>query len=192
MLTAQDLELKGCRIFNSNEVEKTHSLISAVMQPHQLEPIGTARNHQAHMDFVDFGGLGLGTIKFGKMRVSAGHIEGYHLIILCRRGTGILQTSGGEILLDETRGVCLPPGAPLRAEFSEDCEQFIVRIGAGLFRRHTGLDNPALRSEIDLTRPELQPWVRLLWAMARSGDLTRQYPKLTTAYQRLFLGILVP
>lgn len=190
MITAHDLELRGCRLFNSRDLDETRSRISAVMQPHQLEPIGSVRELHARMDFVDFAGLGLGAIKFGRMRVSASHVDDYHLLILCRRGTAVLQGPQGEIRLNGYRGACLPPGAPLRAEFSNDCEQFVLRIGAGLFGKHTEAPNPMLPCELDLSRPQLQPWMRLLWAMAGSPELPRQYPKLSVEYQHLLLNML--
>ena len=190
MITAHDLELRGCRLFNSCDLEETRSRIAAVMQPHRLEPIGVPNALEARMDFVDVAGLGLGVIKFGKMRVSASHVEDYHLLILCRRGTAVLQGPRGEIRLNRYRGACLAPGSPLRAEFSSDCEQFVLRIGRGLFGRHTEAENPRLPTELDLSRPQLQPWMRLLWAMAGSTELTRQHPKLSVQYQHLILNML--
>lgn len=190
MITAHDLELRGCRLFNSRDLDETRSRISAVMQPHRLEPIGSVRELHARMDFVDFAGLGLGVIKFGRMRVSASHVDDYHLLILCRRGTAVLQGPQGEIRLNGYRGACLPPGAPLRAEFSNDCEQFVLRIGAGLFGKHTEADNPTLPCELELSCPQLQPWMRLLWAMTGSPQLPRQYPKLSLEYQHLMLNML--
>ena len=190
MITAHDLELRGCRLFNSRDLDETRSRISAVMQPHRLEPIGTVRELHARMDFVDFAGLGLGVIKFGRMRVTATHVEDYHLLILCRRGTAVLQGPEGEIRLDRYRGACLPPGAPLRAEFSNDCEQFVLRINRGLFGKHTEAESPRLPPQLDLSRPQLQPWMRLLWAMAGSPELPREYPKLSMEYQHLILNML--
>lgn len=190
MISAHDLELTGCRLFESSDVEDTQLRIAAVMQPHRLQPVAMVRELQAYMDFVDLAGLGLGCIKFDHMRVSAAHVEDYHLIILCRRGTARVHTDGGEIGLDRQQGVCLAPGAPLNVEFSADCEQFVVRIGAELFHKHLGMPYPRMRPHIDLFRPELQAWVRVLWSMTGCLGLMRQQPKIAAEYQRLFLGLL--
>lgn len=191
MISARDLELPGCRLFESSDIEDTRLRIAAVMQPHRLQPLGVVRDLQAYMDFVDLAGLGLGCIKFGNMRVSANHVEDYHLIILCRRGTALVQTDAGAIALDQHHGVCLAPGAPLNMEFSADCEQFVVRIGDGLFNRHTEMSSPSMRPGIDLCRPDLQAWARVLWSMTGCLGLVRQHPKVAIEYQRLFLGLLL-
>lgn len=191
MITAHDLDLKGHRLFESSDIEETRARISAVMQPHDLQPIGSTRHLNAQMNFVDLAGLGLGSIKFGHMRVKASHVEDYHLIIFCRRGTAVLHTRGEDIVLDQNHGACLPPGSPLNAEFSDDCEQFVLRIGSGLFLRNTGLSNPNLQSVIDLRRPELQSWARILWSVTGRPDLARENSKITLDYQRLLLGLLV-
>ena len=191
MITAHDLDLKGHRLFESSDIEETRARISAVMQPHDLQPVGSTRHLKAQMDFVDIAGLGLGSIKFGRMQVKASHVEDYHLIIFCRRGTAVLHTHGDDIFLDQNHGACLPPGSPLNAEFSDDCEQFVLRIGSGLFLRNTGLNNPNLQSAIDLDRPELQSWVRVLWSMTARPDLARENSKIAFDYQRLLLGLLV-
>ncbi len=191
MITAHDLELKGHRLFESTDIEETRARISAVMQPHDLRPIGSAGRLQAHMDFVDLAGLGLGSIKFGPMRVKASYLEDYHLIILCRRGAAVLRAGRNDIILDQRHGAYLPPGAPLDVEFSDDCEQFVLKIGGGLFRKHTGLSNPKLHSAIDLAQPELQSWARVLWSVTGRPDLSREHGKIAIDYQRLLLGLLV-
>ena len=196
MISAHDLELTGCRLFETSDIEDTQARIAAVMQPHRLQPVGMVRelqaytDFQAYMDFIDLAGLGLGCIKFGNMRVSADQVEDYHLVILCRRGTALAQTDGGEIGLDQQHGVCLAPGAPLNVEFSADCEQFVVRIDNGLFSKHLGVLNPRMRPNIDLFRPELQAWVRVLWSMTGCLSLMCQQPKIAAEYQQLCLGLL--
>ncbi len=191
MITAHDLDLKGYRLFESTDVEETRYRISTVMQPHELAPIGSMRRLQAHMDYVDLAGLGMGSIKFGPMHVRANQVEGYHLIILCRQGHGVLRVGREEILLDQYHGACLPPGAPLDVELSDDCEQFILRIGPGLFLKHTGQSNPELGLSIDLHKPALQSWARILWSMTGQPDLSRANRKVTYDYQRLLLGLLL-
>lgn len=191
MITAHDLSLRGCRLFESSDVEETRAHISAVMQPHDLQPIGQCHRLKAHMDFVNLGGLGLGSIKFGPMRVRANRVEDYHLIILCRRGNAILRTGRDEITLDQRHGVCLPPGAPLDVEFSEDCEQFVLRIGSGLFLKHTGKANPKIQPIFDLKQSELQSWVRVLWSISARPDLVRENEKIANDYQSLLLNLLV-
>lgn len=191
MLTAHDFSLPGCRLFESTDVEETRDRISAVMQPHDLQPLGRDGGARAYMDFVDIAGLGIGAIGFGRMRVTLNRVEDYHLVILCRRGTATLRSAGEEWMLDARHGVCLAPGAPLDAEFSVDCEQFVLRIGKGLFRRHTGQANPDMYAAIDLERPEWQSWAKVLWSLSGNPDLARENPTIAVDYQRLLLGLLL-
>ncbi|MGC1305025.1 MAG: AraC family transcriptional regulator [Caulobacteraceae bacterium] len=193
MITAQNLELTGCRLFESRDLEDTRARISAVMQPHRLQPVGTRSRQgvRAYMDFVDIAGLGLGAIKLGQMRVIAEQLENYHLLVFCRRGTGVLHLGDRDLPLDHLRGACLSPGSPLDLETSEDCEQFVVRIGEGLFRKHTGLSQPLLQESLDLSRPELQSWLRVLWSIAGNPHLGRENLKIAADYQRLLLSLLI-
>ena len=191
MLTAQDLQLTGHRLFDSNDVEDIRSRISAVLQPHHLAPRCATRNLHAYMDFVDIAGLGLGAIRFGPMRVRLDQVDGYYLLIFCRQGAGWVRSGREEHFLTQQRGVCLPPGAPLTVDFSEDCEQFVLRIGPELFRKHTGQPNPSLPRELDLTKPFLQSWARVLWSISSYPDPVRQQAKIAMDYQRLLLGMLV-
>lgn len=191
MITGRNLDLKGYRLFESSDIEETRSRISAVMQPHDLKPIGSMRRHEAYMDYVDLAGLGLGSIKFGPMHVKASQVEDYHLVILCRQGRGVLHTGHEEVVVDQQHGACLPPGAPLNVEFSDDCEQFILRIGRGLFLKHTGQANPELSLTLDLHKPALQSWAHVLWSMTEQPGLALTNRKIALDYQRLLLGLLL-
>src|SRR4051794_15397802 len=97
MITASDLKLTGHRVFESTDFDDTKARISAIMQPHELIPVGRAQNLHAYMSFVDLFGFGVGTIKFGHMRVRLEHVEDYLLMIFCPAGSGKVYSGRDEV-----------------------------------------------------------------------------------------------
>ena len=194
MLTQQNIALRACRLFSSVDVEETRWRISEIMQPHELRPLGIARSFQAHMDFLRLPGSGVGAIKFGRAQVDVGHIADYHLLVFCLNGQALLQSATGESIADTSHGVYLAPDHRFRGEFSEDCEQLVVRIDAATMRRHTGLSKPVFRGSLDLQNPSLQPWLGLLNRMlhdAETVSLLRRDARIAAAYEQLFIQLLI-
>ena len=194
MLTPQDVALSTCRVFASRDLEETRLRISEIMQPHELRPMGKMRGFQAHMDFLRLPGSGVGTIQFGHMQVDVEHIADYHLIIFCLRGQALLDSADGRHVADAGRGVYLAPAHPFRGEFSEDCEQLVIRIDAATMRRHTGRRGAVLNGALDLRRPALQPWFRMLDGIVHDSEtvaLLRRDPAIAAAYERLFIDMLL-
>jgi AraC-like DNA-binding protein len=194
MLSQQNLALRACRLFASTDVEETRQRISEIMQPHELRPIGSARGFQAHMDFLRMPGFGIGTIQFGRAHVDVGHIADYHLLVFCLKGRARLQSARGESVADTRRGVYLAPAHPFRGEFSEDCEQLVIRIDAATMRRHTGLQKPVVDGPLDLAEPALRPWAALLDTMVHDPEtvgLLRRDDRVAAAYEQLFVRLLL-
>lgn len=182
------------RLFLSDDLDDTRARISAVMQQHRLEPIGKSSNLQARMSFLRMPGMGLGTIRFGEMSLELDHVEDYHLLIFCMRGQARFSTRDGDTYIGGSRGICLAPGDPVKARFSEDCEQLVVRIDAATMRRTSHAPDPALHSEIDLARPGLRPWVGLVELMTNDAatlDLLRRDDRIGAHYAELFASALL-
>jgi AraC-like DNA-binding protein len=194
MLTHQDVALSNCRLFASSDLDETRLRISEIMQPHELRPVGPMRGFQAHMDFLRLPGSGVGTIKFGHMRVDVGHIADYHLLIFCLRGQALLESAGGQRVANAERGVYLAPAHPFRGEFSEDCEQLVIRIDAATMRKHTGRHGAVLNGALDLRRPALQPWFRMLDSIVHEPEtvaMLSRDPAIAASYERLFIDMLL-
>jgi AraC-like DNA-binding protein len=194
MIDRQNIALRECRLFASSDLEETRLRISEIMQPHELRPVGRPGRFQAHMDFLHLPGSGIGTIKFGHMHVDVGHIADYHLLIFCLEGQALLQSDRGESVADARHGVYLAPARPFRGDFSQDCEQLVIRIDAATMRRHTGQREAVLNGPLDLRSPALQPWVRLLDTIlhdAGTVSMLRTNPDIAAAYEQLFIRMLL-
>lgn len=194
-LHQQRSPLAACRLFESTDVDETREMISRVMQPHDLVPVGSMTNLRAHMDFLRLPGMGIGAIKFGHMRVNVEAIDGYHLILCCLSGSARIQADNGEAIdIDPRRGYYLPAGAPLRGEFSADCEQFVMRVDAETWRTQTGASSSRLNSVIDLSNPKLQPWlvtIRDLLAVPATIGFIQAHDSVARSYEQLLLHLLI-
>lgn len=193
-MTRQDIALSDCRLFASSDLDETRLRISEIMQPHELRPVGRTRNFQAHMDFLRLPGSGVGTIKFGHMQVDVGHVADYHLLIFCLSGQALLESAGGAHIANAEQGVYLAPSHPFRGEFSEDCEQLVIRVDAATMQKHTGRRGAVLNGSLDLRNPVLQPWRRLLDGIVRDREtvaMLRRDSHVAAGYERLFLDMLL-
>lgn len=189
---APDLALRRHRLFSSTDLDDTRDRIAAVMQPHRLTPRGRSPG-PSHMDYLDLGAVGLGAIKFGPMAVEVPAVADYHLAVFCLSGRGAVRTETGTVTVDDRIGVLSNPGQPFIAEFSPDAEQFVLRIARRHLQAHLG--RPArFHRRMDLARPELQPFLWQLRALAADTGLARlaqQNARLRTHIEALLLNLLI-
>ena len=181
------------RLFVSEDVEQTEACIAQVLQPHRLLP-RSASGHRAHMDFFCMKSLGIGSISFGQMGLELDHVEDYHLMIFCGSGNAQMRSGAQQISIGNDRGICLAPGDPLRAEFSNDCQQLVFRIDARAMRRHSGLRNPRLSPFIDLSQPHFRPWARFVQSMLADSaviDLLAANDRFAADFEMLFFSALL-
>jgi AraC-like DNA-binding protein len=185
---------RGCRLFVSEDLDDVEARISTVMQPHKLHKDRATARLTARMSFLRLSAVGVGTIAFGRMGLRIDKIEDYHLLIFCMHGHARVHSGRAEFNIGGTRGVCLAPGEPVHALFSEDCEQLVFRINASTMRRNSAVSDPALRQEIDLSSALLQPWVRLTSLLIDDVsmiDLVRRDERIAAHYERLFVSTLL-
>ncbi|AER57562.1 AraC family regulatory protein [Pseudoxanthomonas spadix BD-a59] len=183
--------LRTHRLFDSADVDETRERISGIMQPHRLTPAWQAGPFRAHMDFVRLDRIGFGTIGFGAMEVETQSLADYHLLIFCLRGRAQAVLPRGEVAIEQTRGVALNPGDRLLVRFSEDSEQFVVRIDRRLL--HPGKGGYRLRSAIDVGRPEMGPFFRQVQSLLADPDmvaLARSDPRLALDCERFLVSLL--
>lgn len=186
--------LAACRVFESTDVDETREKVSQVMQPHELLPVGRVDNMKAHMDFLRLPGMGIGAIKFGHMRVNVDAIEGYHLVLFCLSGSGrIFAENSNAVDVDARHGYYVPPGAPFRAEFSEDCEQFVMRINDDTWRVQAGGASSRLNVAIDLSKPQMHPWLATIndiLTVPGTVELIQGHDAVARSYEQLLLNLL--
>lgn len=186
--------LRANRLFESHDLDDTRERISRVMQPHHLRPLGRPEGGRSHMDFLRLGGIGVGTIDFGEaMRVDVEHVEDYHLLMFCLRGSAQARAGDRALQVDVHRGMICAPGARFVADLSADCEQFVLRLDRGMVEAHVG--RPIRFDEVlDLRRPAMQAWLdqlRLLLTSEALMDAVRRHPLIALEMERLLLRLLL-
>jgi AraC-like DNA-binding protein len=147
------------------------------------------------MDFLQVSGLGFGTLQYGaEMSVEVTGLTDYHVILFCLSGGGEIRTPNAELRINERFGFACNAGQSFRATFSIDCEQFIFRIDRKALQAHTGESELCLQPEVDLGRPAITPWVRLLQALLAERatlDLARSNPRVAAEYEQLLLSLFL-
>ncbi len=185
--------LREFRLFESADLDETRERISRVMQPHLLVPAGATAG-LSHMDFVRLGGVGIGTIAFGNaMRVDVEAVDGYHLLMFCVTGQAKVRTRGQTVCVDQSNAVLCAAGEPFDAVLSADCEQFILRIDAGLFGTQARPVRLSPDSHIHIDSPALGGWMQQLNLLANSSallDLARKNDGVGRQMGRLLLELL--
>jgi AraC-like DNA-binding protein len=164
------------------------------MQPHQLDPVGDTELFEAEMNFLPVGGLGIGTIRFGRTNLRIDHVEDYHLLIFCLAGQARVTAWDQEASIGPDKGVYLAPGTPVRAKFSEDCEQLVIRVESNVMRQACDGGRPSMKSQIDLNQPALKPWLGLMQSMlgdANGIELLRTDRRLQSDYESMFVRTLL-
>ncbi len=163
--------LRSYRLFESSDLDETRDLISRVMQPHVLVPSGKDRG-PAYMDFVRLGRLGLGAISFGtSMRVDVESVDGYYLLMFCLRGHAQVRTLNATLDVDHHNAVLCAPGQPFDAWLSPDCEQFVLRMDADVFRKASHDAGALLSPRLSIDSPALRGWMQQLRALTGSSAL---------------------
>lgn len=183
------------RYFESRDVDDTRERISAVLQPHQLEPTGRVRRIRSHMDCIRFGGTVIGALDFGdEMDVVVDEMEGYYLFVYSLRGHADVQAMGECVSIGQSRGAVCIPGERFAGRFSSDCEQFFLRVDRATLTAHTGVDLMRFDPRLDLGRPELAPWLhqfRLLAGQPELIDLAHRDDRIAIELERLLISLLL-
>ncbi|MBB5686340.1 AraC family transcriptional regulator [Sphingobium boeckii] len=193
MIGKQLSKVPDYQLFVSDDVEDMRDRISAVMQPHDLRPLGLSRSVSCSMSYLQLANIGVGTISFGRMAVHLDRIDGYHLLILCQSGQAEIRIGQETLVIGGSKGVCIGPGEAFSAEFSHDCVQLIFRIDDLALRRASGRSDATLRNVFDLGSAELRSWVkcadmvlddRAMMALMQSDR------NLSASYEQVFLTAL--
>jgi AraC-like DNA-binding protein len=193
-IASDDLALRACRLFETTDLDDARDQISGVMQPHMLHLRGRTVGWRSHMDFLPLRGLGIGTIAFGQAAIDVPPLDDYHLIIFCLSGSALLRTDQGEVGIDRFNGIACTANRPLAGSFSDDCEQFVVRIDRQRLAAFTGRPDTRLAPRVDLRSPRLQPWLaalRTLVSDPATVRLVRQDPVIAADYEQLLLRLLL-
>ncbi|KRB83140.1 hypothetical protein ASE00_13090 [Sphingomonas sp. Root710] len=146
------------------------------------------------MSYLRLPGVGVGTISFGRMELHLDEVDDYHLLIFCMKGHARIRSGRSEYQIGGSRGLCLAPGEPVRALFSEDCEQLVVRVDARTMRRNSAVSDPVLRPMLDLSSAAMQPWARLASLMTDDAamiDVLRRDQRIAANYEQLFVSALL-
>ncbi|MDM0012970.1 anthranilate 1,2-dioxygenase regulatory protein AndR [Variovorax sp. J22P168] len=188
--------LRSNRLFESRDLDEARERISRVMQPHEVWRVGGCADGGAgsHMDFVRVGGIGLGTIDFGEaVQLEVDAIDDYHLLMFCLRGRAETRVDGRPIAASTHEGIVCAPGRDFSAALSPDCEQFVVRLDRAMVQGHAGAE-VHFNESLDLRRPELQPWLEQVRAMATSPFLlasAQRNPLIAVELERLLVLLLL-
>ena len=197
MLATDLTALRENRLFETPDLDEARDLISSVMQPHVLEAGKTqpTGRFKSHMDYVQCGRLGVGTIAFSRAtQVTVEELSNYHLFMYCVSGSAQTRIDSVVAQASATHGVFCRTGQEFVADLSPDCEQLVLRIGLGAITAHTGLTGVDIPREIELGSPAARPFSEMLSTFLASSALVRSAqmnPIVALEMERLFVALLL-
>lgn len=164
--------LRGCRLFESNDLDAARHRLSTILRPHSVKRIGGAGQAKAHIETVRFAGTTVSTISYGTaIHLSTRSHCDYYAIFFCLRGEAEAHVDGEPTFMNSTRAITMHPGGTLDARFSPDCEQLHVRIEAQAFAAHTGGRQIRFPRSVDLRQQDFLPWAEQLRGLVTSSSL---------------------
>ncbi|MFM0205381.1 AraC family transcriptional regulator [Paraburkholderia fungorum] len=181
--------------FESTDIDDTRQRIAMVLQPHRLTPGSTRPGHSAHMNHVRLENLAFGSLGYGgAMGVEAGEIEDYYLVILSLCGYADVSVGGRRTIIGQSQGVVVGPATSFGGTFSGDCEQFFVRVDKQAILNHSGFEHLQIEPIVDLSRPELAPWLAQLQILTSSPEtiaLAQRDRRVAIELERLLVMLLL-
>ncbi|CAE6723723.1 anthranilate 1,2-dioxygenase regulatory protein AndR [Paraburkholderia nemoris] len=188
--------LRKYRYFESDDLDDTRQRIASVLQPHRLTPGSIHGGRRAaYMNYVRLENLAFGSLCYaGAMGVEAGEIEDYYLVILSLNGYADVSVGGRRTIVSQSQGVVVGPSTSFGGTFSGDCEQFFVRVEKQAILAHSGYDHLQIEPTIDLSRPELVPWLtqlRMLTSSPETVTLAQHNRRVAVEIERLLVMLLL-
>jgi AraC-like DNA-binding protein len=187
--------LRRWRYFELDSVEEAQTRIAGVLHPHKLTPGRQLRNARYRMDFLRLSGLGFAAINHGgAMHLDSIGSNDAYLLLFCPTGTGVVQYGGEEFELSGRRGFAYNPGQSFRARFSEQNEQFVLRLDADVVARHSDGGLPTLKPQVDLDEPAMQPWLAMMRTLLSNPgtlDLARTNRMIAANLEELLTALLL-
>ncbi|SMG11762.1 anthranilate 1,2-dioxygenase regulatory protein AndR [Paraburkholderia susongensis] len=187
--------LRKYRYFESTDVDDTRQRIATVLQPHRLMPGPSQPGHSAYMNYVRLENLAFGSLGYaGAMSVEAGEIEDYYLVILSLSGYADVSVGSRRTIIGQSQGVVVGPSTRFGGTFSGDCEQFFVRVDKQAILAHSGFEHLQMEPVIDLSRPELAPWLAQLQCLTSSPEtvaLAQRDRRIAVEIERLLVMLLL-
>jgi AraC-like DNA-binding protein len=194
-LQIEPAALRQYRYFESDDIDDTRQRIARVLQPHRLTPGSSRAGHPAYMNYVRLDSLAFGSLSYaGAMGVEAGEIEDYYLVILSLSGYADVSVGGRRTLVGQSQGVVVGPSTSFGGTFSSDCEQFFVRVEKQAILAHSGYEHLQMDPAIDLSRPELAPWLaqlRMLTSSPETVALAQRDRRVAVEIERLLVMLLL-
>ena len=192
-IAADTLALRACRLFETQDLDDAQDRISRIMQPHRLQRQSRGGTTRSHMDFLRLHGVGLGTIAFGQGRIEVPPLDDYHLVVFCLTGSAVLRTGAAEVEIDRSQGMVCPAQQPLIGQFSQDCEQFVMRIDRNRLAAFSGSE-PHLLTRLNLRDARLQPFLSALRGLVTDPaavQLIQSDAHIAADYEQLLLRLFL-
>jgi hypothetical protein len=150
--------LRRYRLFESTDVDDTQMRIASVLQPHRLKPGPSRPGRTAYMNCARIEQISFGSIGYaGSMTVDAGEVADYYLVILGLRGYGDVSVGSQRMIVGQSQGILISPRTAFAGTFSDDCEQYFLRVSRDAVHAHSGYEHLRIEPTMDMSRRELAP-----------------------------------
>lgn len=191
---ARETALHNCRIFASHDGDEMRAGVSRLMNPYFVEYAERREDCRAHFDLLEMRGVAIGAIKhLGHIKIKIAPVDGFHFLAFCLKGRALMSSANGETMIDAKSGIYFGPGQHIQGDVPADCEQLVVRIDPTAYQSYATPSDVGLRTFVDLTQPEIGPWLNLLNGVIsdpRTIDLLKRNELVAREYGQLFMSLL--
>ncbi|MDX7998033.1 AraC family transcriptional regulator [Xenorhabdus sp. Reich] len=151
-------------LFLSNDLDEVKSMVGRVMQPHQLNILGSSQKLDARMHYIPLGDLSMSRLRYGaNVEINPGELESFFLVQMPLSGYAYIESGGQHIDSTPDMASVLSPNQHTAMRWNTDNDQFMVRISRSLLERTLigqlghPLDNP-LVFELGFEWQRCQAW----------------------------------
>lgn len=186
--------MKGCRYFDTKDVDEARSLLSDVFNLSSLETITRSTVNRFRMEMLNLGRLRIGALRFGHAKLDLDQADDYYMVMFCVSGKATITITHEIIVINQNNGVCASTGKHFSAELSGDCELLFLRIDPTLMRFCERKVERQLGLELDLTSPALKPFISalntILWEH-ETVDIIKSEASVAATYEELCVLLLL-
>ncbi|PHM45033.1 AraC family transcription regulator [Xenorhabdus mauleonii] len=181
-------------LFASNDLDEIKSMVGRVMQPHQLNILGSNQKLDARMHYIPLGDFSMSRLRYGaNVNIDPGELGDFFLVQMPLVGRACIESGNRQLDSTPDMASVLSPNQQTSMHWHADNDQFMVRISRSLLERTLigqighPLDHP-LVFELGFAWRNCQAWrclmLYLLECATQVPDIL-QYRMITNQMEQL-------
>ncbi|AOM42887.1 transcriptional regulator [Xenorhabdus hominickii] len=123
-------------LFSSNDLDEVKSMVGRVMQPHQLNILGSSRKINAKMHYIPLGDFSMSRLRYSaNVKINPGALDAFFLVQMPLSGCACIESGCQHLDSTPHMASVLSPEQNTSMRWNADNDQFMVRISRSLLER---------------------------------------------------------